>query len=404
MEENEILFNYLLSIDSNALFGEFVSNRSIPDECAVLIFDDGINNLFYNFGSIDPKFEILTISENKSFSFLTPEIARMSLRNKGEYHLTYGFCLELDTQTVSYLANLLSGKKLEKDILISMNTLIKLLRQIQCDFSCFPYSFENSKKVKDIEREMLDTFLYFDYFKKNFTNDLKYPILKKDMPLEYVQSAEDDLIGSSQIALDEQCNYLYDINKAIYCLLLKTVIIEFSTHNSLENKMSSLIEFINNQLGVYLEREIAVCYGYLKKRRDIRDVFFKKIKINSHDILKSLKGMAWDLTHIRMIEYLTSVDLYVEKSLFFHYLVSFDKGLRSVIKYYPIERILFYKTTPYVKFKYPLYDFIKEVDIMSDWNKHFRLRRAVLSNVNLDDLIESLEKQLLDLQNLTYMI
>lgn len=396
-----MLFNYLLSIDSNALFGEFVSNRSIPDECAVLIFDDGINNLFYNFGSIDSKFEILTISENNSFSFLTPEIARMSLKNKGEYYLNYSLCLELDTQTVSYLANLLSGKKLEKDILLSMDTLIKLLRQIPCDFSCFPYSFENSKKVKDSEREMFDTFLYFEYFKKNFANKLKYPILKEDMPLEYIQSAKEDLLGSSQIALDEQCNYLYDINKAIYCLLLKTVIIEFSTHNSLENKLSSLIEFINNQLGVYLEREIAVCYGYLKKGRNIREVFFKKIHINSHNILRNLKGMAWDLTHIRMIEYLTSVDIYMEKTLFFHYLVSFDKGLRAAIKYYPIDRILFYKTTPFIKFKYPLYEFINEVDIKSSWNKSFRSRRALLPNVIWDNLIETLEKQLLDLQNIT---
>lgn len=401
MEENGKIFNYLLSIDANALLGEFVSNHSIPDECAVLIFDDGINKLFYDFGSIDPKFEILTISENNAFSFLTPEIARMSLRNKGKYNLNYGFCLELDTQTVSYLANLLSGKKLEKDIMLSMNTLIKLLRQIPCDFTCFPYSFENSKKVKDSEREMLDTFLYFEYFKNNVSNDIKYPILKDDMPLEYVQLAEDDLLSSSQMATNKEIIYLYDVYKVIYCLLLETVIIEFSSNCCLEKKLSSLFEFINNQLGVYLEREVAVCYGYLKKVRDIRDIFFKKIHINSHDILRNLKGMAWDLTHIRMIEYLTSIDIYIDNALFFHYLVSFDKGLRTVIKYYPIDRIIFYKTKPYIKFKYPLYEFINEFDIRSDWNKNFRSRRSLLPNLSLDKITITLEKQLLELQNLT---
>lgn len=182
-------------------------------------------------------------------------------------------------------------------------------------------------------------------------------------------------------------------------MLLETIIIEFSSKSSLEKKLISLFDFINNKLGAYLEREIAVCYGYLKKVHDIRDVFFKNAQKNSHKLLANLRGMAWDLTHIRMLEYLTAVDISMMNSLFFHYLVSFDKGLRIVLKYYPVDRILFYKTTTYVKFKYPIYDFIKEIDIKSNLSENIESRRALLTNINLDKLIETLEQQLLDLQN-----
>lgn len=362
-----------------------------------MFFDNGINKLFHNFESLDSKFEILTISENSSFSFLTPEIARISLKNQGKYFLKYGYCLELDTQTVSYLASLMSGRKLEKDIVLSMNTLVAVLKQIQCDYSCFPYIFENSIKVKDNRCEKLDTLLFFEYFKNNVFNDLKYPVLNEDVLLKYAKSAEDYLTSCSQMVIDRDRICLYNIYKAIYCILLETVIIEFSTQSCLKKKLLSLFEFINNKLGVYLEREIAVCYGYLKKAYDIRNVFFKKIQINSHNLLRSLRGMAWDLTHIRILEYLTAVDISMMNTLFFHYLVSFDRGLRVILKYYPVDRILFYKTTPYIKFKYPLFDFIKEINIKSEWYKNIKSRRVLLSNVNFDNLVDTLEKQLLDL-------
>lgn len=401
--EQEGLFNYLLSINSNCLLGEFISNHSIPDDCAMLIFDNGLNEFSYKFKQIDSKFEVLTITDSNSFSFLTPEIARITLKNHGKYFLNYGMCIEFDTQVASYLANLILGKKLENDIFYSIKNFIDLFKLSTYDFSCFPYCFENSIKIKENERDMLNTLVCYEYFRNETENDLKYPISIENMPKKYIESAKADLFVYSQMVTDEQSKYLYDVYKAIYCLLLKTVIIEFSDHNSLKNQLSSLFYFIDYQLGVFLEREIAVCYGYLKKIYDIRNTFFKKIHINSNNVLYNLKGMAWDLTHIRMIEYLISVDYCMEQTLYFHYLVSFDKGLRAVMKYYPIDRIIFYKTTPYIKFKYPLYDFISEIDIKGEWSKNVEFRRALFKNVNLNALIETLEKELVDLQKSVYV-
>ncbi len=394
-----MLFNHLFPLDSRPLLGEFISNQLIPDKCAMLIFDNGINKMSCNFGSFDSKFEILTISENRSFSFLTPENARISLMNQGECLVEYSCCLELDTQIVSYLARLLSGKELQNDIKTGMNTLVKLLKQTQYDYSCFPYSFENSIKIETNKSEMFDTLLYFELFKNNVHIDSENHVLKETILSEYSELAKKDVDSCSEVANSEECGYLYDIYKTIYCMLLETIIIEFSSKSSLEKKLISLFDFINNKLGAYLEREIAVCYGYLKKVHDIRDVFFKNAQKNSHKLLANLRGMAWDLTHIRMLEYLTAVDISMMNSLFFHYLVSFDKGLRIVLKYYPVDRILFYKTTTYVKFKYPIYDFIKEIDIKSNLSENIESRRALLTNINLDKLIETLEQQLLDLQN-----
>lgn len=399
MERKEELFNYLMSINSNSLLKEFIYNDSIPEECAMLIFDEGVNELIDVFKQIDNKFEILTFTDSKSFSFFTPKIARTSLVNNGNYFLFYGRCLEFDTQVVSYLANLMLGKKLESDIYDSMIHFIELFKFPQFDFSCFPYCFENSIKFNETEKDMLITLVCFEYFNNEVEKNLKYPILIEDIPKKYIKSAKENLYFCSQMAQDEQCQFLYDIYKTIYCLLLKTIIIEFSGNNSLKNKLTTLISFINCKLGIYLEREIAVCYGYLKKTHEIHDIFFKKIQINSKNIFQNLKGMAWDLTHIRMIEYLTAVDYEMTNKLIFHFLVSFDKGLRAVMKYYPIDRILFYKTTPHVKFKYPLNDFINEININEEWINNKAKRHTLFRDVNLNALIETLEKQLADIQS-----
>lgn len=139
-----------------------------------------------------------------------------------------------------------------------------------------------------------------------------------------------------------------------------------------------------------MEREIAVCYGYLKKVNNIRNCFFKKVQINSNKIISTLRGMAWDLTHIRLIEYSISVDMNMEKMLYFHYLVSFDNGLKKILKYYPINRMIIYKTIPYVTFKYPLYNFIKEIDIKDNWIKYVDSRKLIYSKINLNSIMNHL--------------
>lgn len=399
MERKEELFNYLMSINSNSLLKEFIYNDSIPEECAMLIFGEGVNELSDVFKQIDSKFEILTVTDSISFSFINSKIARTTLVNNGNYFLFYGRCLEFDTQVVSYLANIILGKKLEKDIFYSMNNFVELFKIPQFDFSCFPYYFENSIKISEIKDEMLKTLACFEYFNNEVEKELKYPISIDNLPKNYIKSAKKFLKNCSKMAKDEHFKNLYDIYKTIYCLLLKTVIIEFSCHKTLKNKIMLLIHFINHQLGIFLEREIAVCYGYLKKIHEIHDIFFKKVQTNSNNILHHLKGMAWDLTHIRMLEYLTAVDYEMTGKLFFHYLVTFDKGLREVMKYYPIDRILFYKATPYVKFKYPLNDFINEININEEWINNKATRHTLFRDVNLNALIKTLEKELTDIQS-----
>lgn len=396
--KEELLFNHLLSLDSYYLFYEFAFNSLIPDECTMLIFDEGLNEITQNFESLDSKFEILTITDSNKFTIINKEIAKNTFKNNGKCNLNYGMCLDMDTQTVSYLAKLLSGEKLEKDITLSMENLIDLFRILHCDYSCMPYELENSIKIGKNRLEIFKTLLYFEFYKNNSDTKIEYPITANDIPCEYTQITDESMDICSQMATRAELQFLYNINKTIYCLLLKTVIIEFSSKKSLTYKISDLFSFINNELGVYMEREVAVCYGYLKKVNIIRNCFFKKVQINSNKIISTLRGMAWDLTHIRLIEYLISVDMNMENILCFHYLISFDNGLRKILKYYPINRMIIYKTKSYVTFKYPLYNFIKEIDIKDNWIKYVDLRRLIHSKINLDSMIESLENQLLNLQ------
>lgn len=160
----------------------------------------------------------------------------------------------------------------------------------------------------------------------------------------------------------------------------------------------SLFDFVNEQLGFIAERELEVCYCYFN-HDEMTKKFFKKVQRNSNDLLDTINGMAWDLTHIRLIKQLFMFRPTDEVRFAIHMLLTFDNGLKEILQINPIEQIVFYEEIPIPKLKHFWVDNIpdaKEI-LLSDENK--RKRQQTFSEMNVDKLRRILEEELLSLCN-----
>lgn len=124
--------------------------------------------------------------------------------------------------------------------------------------------------------------------------------------------------------------------------------IKNSSKKSAENKIFYLIQnFIKeteNKLA-YSELELSVIFDYINN--DENNIF-KSTNLNSKNLLSKLKGIAWDLFHIRTSEDQIALRNTNSKEVFLHSIFTADKGLSNVINNYSISRMLAYEEKLYV--------------------------------------------------------
>ena len=80
-------------------------------------------------------------------------------------------------------------------------------------------------------------------------------------------------------------------------------------------------------------------------------------------MLGVIHGMAWDLTHIRIIEWFMALDQENKKHFTNHYIVTYDRGLRDVLTSFPLDRIVFHNGEYREIFKQPLCLLAEDIDL-----------------------------------------
>ena len=186
-------------------------------------------------------------------------------------------------------------------------------------------------KVKSYETllsfSILDRISEFDFENRNFSryfNDLE-DILDTDDRYYHLVNMQDSNIFHLQ---------------AIYLLVLMAFFVKNSSKKSAENKIVYLVEnFIEeteNKLA-YSELELSVIFDYINN--DVNNIF-KSTNLNSKNLLSKLKGIAWDLFHIRTSEDQIALRNTNRKEVFLHSIFTADKGLSNVINNYSISRML----------------------------------------------------------------
>lgn len=340
---------------------------------------------------------------NKMFVIDEDTCNQMIKTNRANYFIDA--CIALDTQAVSYLTGLFNDKNLEVNN--KYKSIVDYIMKNEIDYDCSLYMWENSGKLNSIEEieATYSNLLAIERFKSlNKEAYIDRGEVQYDKTDSEIYISADRMIGSMKKISNNP--YLEDFNRrydAIKLIILKSAIIEFKyPQKGIRYKIELLMDFVNNQLGYILEREIAICYLFLAHDKRV-EKFFKKIKSNCYDIVKHINGMAWDLNHLRYIEY-TMSHYKPKKAIYEIYtlysIITFDYGLQEVLKVYPIKKCVIYDGGFLPVFEVPLHEFIKEIkNCKSSICLERDTRENIRKTINYKLLIKNLEKDLESLLN-----
>lgn len=345
-------------------------------------------------------FAVINIGCANRYYAMNKEIYEEMLKTrKSEYYIDV--CVELDTQAVSYLKDIFVEYN-EMPVLRGRKCLIEYLQLPNVDYSCNPYLVENAAKMNSINSidcyNNIKSFMLFKAF--DHTGFLQNGVIKYNVTEEEIQIETDILFND--IRSEKFIEYyidIYEMQKAAYILLLKAISIEFiNSKRSAQNKIMDLFDFVNNELGFIAERELEVCYYYFMHHNKTKK-FFKMIQKNSNNLLNAIKSMAWDLIHIRLIEREFAFKPTNKVQYAIHVLLTYDNGLKEILQINPVEQIAFYKGVPLPKFKH---QFIYEIPGGKEklLTESIRIsRHKTFENLDMDQLVERLERELLSVCN-----
>lgn len=346
----------------------------------------------------DNKFAIINLGIGDRYYAIDKQIFEdMLITGEAKYNIDV--CVELDTQAVSYLKNIF-GEYNQIPNYENIKELVRYLQLPSVNYSCLPYLVENAAKIHYINRiecyRNIKSFMLFksyDYERALRKESCVYNRGEEDIQID-VDSLYNDAF--SEKFAKHYVDY-FNMQKGIYALLLKTIAIEFENpRRNQKNKMYELIDFVNDELGFIAEREMVICYHYFT-RDDRTKKFFKGAQKNNKDILNYIKGMAWDLTHVRLVEreYMTLVDNDIRFAI--HILLTFDNGLKDILKINPIEQIALCNGLIIPKFKNNLLDCIEGATQMLMSQENIKKRKSMSETWDIESLCNKLENAILRL-------
>jgi hypothetical protein len=402
VDDNKVLFaiNEVLSSESHmdALL-TFVEYSEILNSCSFAFFSD-------EFGKLMPEylkckevgdFMIHNLSSKRRIFVLDKDTCSEMLEC-GESYFKIDTCIALDTQAVSYIEKIFDNKVTSVPDEYKSFVDILLGEDVNYDYSL--YMIENINKL-NTQKARIETYknlMACERFK--FLDIQKYrlngTIFCTKTEEELLSIVDQRFYFMNNMVHTNEGKPLWDKYYAIYAILLKTCSIEFSTKKGIKYKILGLLDFVNNELGFFCERELAVCYLYLKHNTCMAR-FFKKIQPNSKDILKNLKGMAWDLAHLRHLEHNMAIIRPENVRYSLYSLMTFDNGLKDVVNAFPIDRFAINKGALIPVFSTPLYDLISEVDVKENFASNKTQRRQVFENLDIEKKILELESGLISI-------
>lgn len=369
----------------------FLSNRDIVIKYKpiVLLFDgkqiEKKNNTFFE-EYINDTYQIEPIANYQNLGVLNPSIFSSDFQS-----LKIASFVNLDSNIVSLLPKYFEKKN--KQDFADLSDLIEYIINMELNISSIPYFLEdclNSSGMKNDEKVYKST-LYYCVLRRlssGISTTDRFPISN-----DYIDADEIFRLMKStrrnEIDFEKRA-------KTLYCFLLKMYILKFSSKKNAPYKTEQLLDFCNNELGIYLESGLYIAFLYFEGKNNAVKNFFQKVTPSAKDIFKKIEGMSWDLFHIWNIQTEMAIcsndDIIQLQSI-----ASGDKALIDMISVNPIERIFMYNDEAIVKYRYSLVSLPETKYLCKKICLNREKRLSTNKSVNFDVLSKSLEQALLDL-------
>ncbi|KAF1293512.1 hypothetical protein [Candidatus Enterococcus leclercqii] len=364
----------------------FKDNYYLAQDIRLICFDNNSNNLGSDFMKQDIEKYVVQSFSNMENTLLIDKYNFESYLRRIEVYR----CFDFDSNIVGYLRDFLLYKRASD----SFKKFLSYIKEKEVQISCGPYILEvvaNKHEIdKNYVRESLVSFFAFDKSRtlEEFES-FELETLAKDSDIE--NKVSQALRTIREGIADKDLNQYY----LIYCILLKMYEINFKSNKNSKNKMMELIQCVNKELYAYAEQELFLAYLLFSKDSRVNS-FFGAIQANSKNVISKIRGMAWDLFHLRSLESQVADRNSNTKQMYMHYFCSRDNGINDILSLNPIKRMIIKDGRCYPLHEQNIFQTEFGNAIYESLNEYKRFRKDNSKNAKLFKVASRYEQSLIN--------
>ena len=280
--------------------------------------------------------------------FVNQDILEKMLKGKIDVQTDYS--IMFDTNFASYIYRLVRQKDLH-ELTQKVNKVIDSIIKGDYNYDYYIYLIENSKQINgifeghnniDLDKyaAIKETLISLELFKS--INKEKY-IGKKI--IEYTITEEEAENNAKEIMNEVYaseggkflCKRYTSVQKATALNLIGMLKIQFKSNKTAANKMLEYMDFLEQKLGIYTEREAFIAYEYFKSKGSLSIMAKINKGTEQKELMDKINNIAWDFSIPRITEDIIRLN----KEFYIPTYVSIDNGLREVIRMFPVKGIVY---------------------------------------------------------------
>lgn len=268
----------------------------------------------------------------------------------GAAKLPLDYSIALDSQALSYLVPFLNGKTnstIPDDFLEVFNFIV----QDYVNVDPLPYYLENTPRMGNIEHihAVYKSLLAYERLRNidahhlNTTGIVRSKLSEEQLATNAQQQVASMIEDYRNPAILSTVQFRYN---TVYALLLKIVTIQInSPKQGIKKKLNTLLNFMDETLGMLAQRELLLASHYFQQGQDFS--FFNTIqrKRNGKEMLANLSSMTWDLLHLRLLDEAMTKKSTDEARYFFPAILTFDKRYADLMDVFPLKGFAYNELT-----------------------------------------------------------
>ena len=286
---------------------------------------------------------VTPIFEGPRGHFISRHTIVQSRLTGGKSNVMIDYSIGFDSNFAEKLRALMNGESIQPADRDRVMSVLKLKANNQkVQFDCMPFLFENVRLARDNDKNKrpLNTLVAF-----RMLDHLNWDAFRAD-PTKLVLNGDADILKKSLMPKEEQfLKEQYATEEiarhearvlGVQALLLRFATLWHAHKRDKARMWSELVDFCIFELGSLPMTELALIWCGMSTKDPAP--FFGPITGKSKTMLAEIKGMAWDMAHLRILEKMASQSTL--GSFFIPYFVSLDARWRNLLRLNPIRVML----------------------------------------------------------------
>ncbi|WP_336765038.1 hypothetical protein [Paenibacillus sp. USHLN196] len=291
----------------------------------------------------DPNNVFVPYFNSDNLLFLDNQIINEMTSGKS-VNVEFDYSIMFDSNFASYIHKFINGINLGSLTNLVYEIIDKLLKG-GFNYDFWFYIVENSKNIlkKNGEEnsDLLDNLISLELFRNIDSKDyLNKGILNYTISLEEAKDSAKSLMNDVYFSNSgkEFCDNIVLQQKACLLLLIGILKIEFGSKMGVKKKMNQYFQYIDETVGVYMDRESIVAHKYFEDRKNVKMLLSINKGGKQNSLFEKLNNIAWDFIIPRFMERMLRAG---QGRGLIPIFLSFDVKLIELLNMYSVKGVVF---------------------------------------------------------------